>query len=1041
MPTNQSVFGGEALGDEFTFRIDQPGSVSADFGAGEDIVRVVDGSNTISQVRLTFTSSQVGNGNPNDSNSMLNQDGGLAVRIQAEDGSDGLTGPQSRFDDEGINFIASGNFTFDVRDLVSGAQRGNQFSIVRLGTMADDFYDEGTSTLNTYINAGMGNDNLTGGTGDDFLVGGAGDDILDGNAGNDSFIGGTGNDRIMGNAGDDLAIFNISTDGMDMTSLGAGDDTMNIAAAADTTQVRLTFTSSEVGNGTGVDSNTMANQDGGLAVRIQREDGMDGLVGDESRADDEGTSFVATSAFTFDVRDLVTGAQRGDQFGIVRLGTMADDTISDLTSDRNVYVNAGMGNDRVTGGSGDDFLVGGAGNDILRGGRGDDSFIGGAGNDRVVGDAGNDTAIFDVSTGGADRIELGEGDDTVAVSASAGATQVRLTFTSAEVGNGNPNDAGTMSGQDGALAVRLQAENGPDALVGNISRVDDEGTSFVAAAGVTFDVRDLVSGAQRGDQFEVVRLGTMAADTFDETGSARAYYINAGMSDDSVVSGSGNDFLVGGAGDDFLDGNEGNDSFIGGAGNDRITGNEGEDLAIFNVSTDGTDQIALGSGDDRVNIAAAAGTTQVRLTFTSAEVGNNNGRDSGALANQDGGLAVRIQREDGSDGLVGGESRSDDEGMSFISTTAGLTFDVRDLVSGAQRGNQFDVVRLGTLEADIFEEEGSTLDYYINGGMGDDRITGGLGDDFLVGGAGNDILRGREGDDSFIGGGGSDVITGNSGDDLVIFNASTDGADTVGLGVGDDRVNVTAAAGTSQVRLTFTSAEVGNGDGVDSDTMANQDGGLAVRLQVEGADGTPTGPVSRFDDEGITFTSTLAGLKFQVNDLVSGVTRGDQFDVVVLGTSRGEVLNPGELVSTSYYINAGAGNDTVIGAGASDFLVGGLGNDRLEGLAGNDSLLGGMGSDVFVFTGTPGNDTILDFVSGTDKIDLTDFANVDFGDLTFTDTGPNTVIGVDTDNDMTANFQITLVNADMPMMGDFLFGPGAPPPNNTMTPASNDFLV
>src|SRR3712207_6990744 len=52
-----------------------------------------------------------------------------------------------------------------------------------------------------------------------------------------------------------------------------------------------------------------------------------------------------------------------------------------------------------------------------------------------------------------------------------------------------------------------------------------------------------------------------------------------------------------------------------------------------------------------------------------------------------------------------------------------------------------------------------------------------------------------------------------------------------------------------QIRLTFTSAEVGNGSATDAGTMTNQDGGLAVRLQSENRAGDLTGKISRFDDE------------------------------------------------------------------------------------------------------------------------------------------------------------------------------------------------
>ena len=49
----------------------------------------------------------------------------------------------------------------------------------------------------------------------------------------------------------------------------------------------------------------------------------------------------------------------------------------------------------------------------------------------------------------------------------------------------------------------------------------------------------------------------------------------------------------------------------------------------------------LGDGNDTVTISAGRGVPEVRLTFTSSEVGNGNARDSNTMANQDGGLAVR----------------------------------------------------------------------------------------------------------------------------------------------------------------------------------------------------------------------------------------------------------------------------------------------------------------------------------------------------------------------------------------------------------------
>ena len=278
-------------------------------------------------------------------------------------------------------------------------------------------------------------------------------------------------------------------------------------------------------------------------------------------------------------------------------------------------------------------------------------------------------------------------------------------------------------------------------------------------------------------EFGKAILGDNGSDNLQ--GGTRDDYLNGGGGQDKLSGGAGDDYLDGGANSDRMFGNAGDDQLYGGAGNDELTGGRGHDhlyggtgndRAFFNVSKDGADSVNLGSGSDRVDVSSATA-GQVRLTFTSAEVGDGKALDSGALANQDGGLAVRLQAENGSDGLRGQVSRFDDEGITFLAASSGLTFDVRDLVSGVARGDRFEVVTLGTKGADNLKAVLSDSAYYFNAGMGNDRVTGGSDNDFLVGGAGNDVLSGRRGNDKFIAGGGNDLLSGGAGDDAFIFNA------------------------------------------------------------------------------------------------------------------------------------------------------------------------------------------------------------------------------------------------------------------------------
>ena len=79
-------------------------------------------------------------------------------------------------------------------------------------------------------------------------------------------------------------------------------------------------------------------------------------------------------------------------------------------------------------------------------------------------------------------------------------------------------------------------------------------------------------------------------------------------------------------------------------------------------------------------------------------------------------------------------------------------------------------------------------------------------------------------------------------------------------------------------------------------------------------------------------------------------------------------------------IHGGSGNDTIAGGQDIDAIYGGSGNDVITGGSANDNIYGGYGADTL--TGNSGNDafiflstrdtgdTITDFVSGTDKINL-----------------------------------------------------------------------
>ncbi len=592
----------------------------------------------------------------------------------------------------------------------------------------------------------------------------------------------------------------------------------------------------------------------------------------------------------------------------------------------------------LNGGADADIIFGLGGDDTLNGLGGDDVLDGGTGDDTIFGNDGADTAFLDLGTGGSDTIDLGDGLDTVLTGGSSG--QIRLTFRSSEVGNGNASDSVA-----GGLNVRLQGEDGADALTGPQSRIDDEGVTFVAASGQTFDVRD-TGGAQRGDRFEVVVLGTMGDDVMTAVQASRPYYFNAGMGNDSIRGGDADDFLVGGAGNDTLNGGNGADTYLGGGGNDTIDSIDRPSNIFAGSVAPVRDVVDAGDGDDNVTggrldqLQGGAGDDFLLINFAF------NGPVAGSAP------AVTLTLDANGSGVANdGTSIAGFERMALFLT------------------DNADVVNTGNVTI-------TSLD----GGGGNDVLTTGSGNDVVNGGAGNDIISTGGGNDTITGGDGDDTIDGGEGDDNLTVDLGSGGSDTVNLGAGNDTVRFEGTPG--QVRVTFTSSEVGNGNANDGNAMTNQDGGLAVRIQAEDGTGSLVGAVSRYDDEGITFIAGTQGIFFDVRDLVSGAQRGDAFEGVVLGTSGDDDLTffPPFRINQSFYYNAGMGNDTVVGGNADDFLVGGGGNDTLTGGGGNDRFLGGGGDDALF--GGDGNDR-LEGGAGNDAMTGglgDDFYFVDSGD-------------------------------------------------------------
>jgi VCBS repeat-containing protein len=214
------------------------------------------------------------------------------------------------------------------------------------------------------------------------------------------------------------------------------------------------------------------------------------------------------------------------------------------------------------------------------------------------------------------------------------------------------------------------------------------------------------------------------------------------------------------------------------------------------------------------------------------------------------------------------------------------------------------------------------------------------------------------------------------------------------LDVGDmltDTFTVTAIDGTTQT-VTVAIHGASDADPNDFDNLAT---GSAVISDPPNVYGTPG-------------SETIAG-------------GGDEGQIIYAGASSDTVNGTGK----ADVLYSGSGNDTIKGNDGDDTIYGGSGSDTINGNNGSDTITGGFGADQL--TGSNGNDrfaylfvadsnasqfdTITDFASGADKIDLTALGALGFVILALSSTStavpPHTIAWL---YDSAANETIVYVN-------------------------------
>ena len=233
----------------------------------------------------------------------------------------------------------------------------------------------------------------------------------------------------------------------------------------------------------------------------------------------------------------------------------------------------------------------------------------------------------------------------------------------------------------------------------------------------------------------------------------------------------------------------------------------------------------------------------------------------------------------------------------------------------------------------------------------------------LTGGAGDNYLSGGGGTDTLIGGMGNDTYVVDSADDVVIENAG-EGSDTILASI-----DYSIASQFNIERLILTGTDNIN---VTGNTQVNKLIGNSGDNVIDGGGG---GDVMRGDLGNDTYIVRDANDRI-VEDNVQGSS-----DIAKAAVSY--TIAAGAFVETLRTIDAAAttainltGNDHTLvidGNAGANVLTGGAGNETISGFGGNDTLFGGGGNDVFAFGTGTGQDSVGDFASGSDKLDLSAF--------------------------------------------------------------------
>ena len=241
------------------------------------------------------------------------------------------------------------------------------------------------------IYGGIGNDSLTGSKYGDYISGGDGEDIIRGGKGNDILRGNTptaettnpddnakdtflfykgdGQDEIRDIAKDDVIKF---ADRTNFNGLSFAKDGEDLVISDEKKGDKITVKASNFVDSIDDVNFVLKNKEYDLDWKLSNVTGKNAMynVVDGTTAKDNITAISGISNWinAGEGNDKITGKNAGDMLA----GNEGNDTITASKANGEVEIYGGIGNDSLTGSKYGDYISGGDGEDIIRGGKGND---------------------------------------------------------------------------------------------------------------------------------------------------------------------------------------------------------------------------------------------------------------------------------------------------------------------------------------------------------------------------------------------------------------------------------------------------------------------------------------------------------------------------------------------------------------------------------------------------------------------------------------------------------------------------------------------